>query len=314
MIFDERKMVIEICKQYGIIPVFSKLTEENLINYLNRFIENFGFYHEEDILEQAANLKVNLIMSGFGGDEFVSKADSGIMSDLLFRFNWGTFIRKYPFNKPKDLIKTLFYNIIFPAVGQLSPPARKMFKELAYYIKKPYKRYDKKHIKDLYFYKSRRDIHLNIIKSYYNPHRTEIWTINGFRKGILYRFPLLDKRIVEYMLKVPSILLCNTNYSRSLIREISNNILPDTVIWKKSGTDPLLFSHCDFLVKSVFTKLINDISSWEQNQNLNFIDFNLLKKDIQEFNAYPFSFSKKNLFSTVLLIKGLHEFCRAYYS
>lgn len=193
-------------------------------------------------------------------------------------------------------------------------PARKMFNELAYYLKKPYKKYDKKYIKDLYFYKSRRDIHLYILESYYNPHRTEIWTINGFRKGVLYRFPLLDKRIVEFMLKIPSILLCNTNYNRSLIREVSNNILPDNVVWKQSDSDPLLFSQSDHYVKSISIKLFNEIKSWEQNQNLDFIDFNLLKKDMQEFNSNPVSFSKKNLFSSILLIKGLHDFCRVYYT
>lgn len=121
VLFDERKMVIDICKKYGIIPIFSSLTEENIINYLNRYIENFGFYHEENILEQASNLKVNLLMSGFGGDEFVSKGDSGIMSDLLFGFHWGTYVRKNPINNPKKFMKTLLYNVIFPAIGQLSP-------------------------------------------------------------------------------------------------------------------------------------------------------------------------------------------------
>ncbi len=37
--------------------------------------------------------------------------------------------------------------------------------------------------------------------------------MNGFRKGVEYRYPLLDKRIIEYMLKVPSELLCKTDFS-----------------------------------------------------------------------------------------------------
>ena len=47
------------------------------------------------------------------------------------------------------------------------------------------------------------------------------WFLSGARYGIEYRYPLLDKDIIEYMLKVPSKLLFKRDYSRSIIRELS---------------------------------------------------------------------------------------------
>ena len=312
--FDERKLVNETCSMSGITPVFTKLTEHELQKYIKRYSENYGYYHEENILEKAADLHVNLILSGFGGDEFISKADSGIMSDLFFRLNWITFLRKNPINKPKEFIKTVLYTIILPAFGILTPTARRMYKESVYYLKVPYKKYERKQIKDVHFYKSRRDIHLNILESYYNPGRTEIWTINGFRKGIVYRYPLLDKRIVEYMLKVPSKLLCKTDFSRSLLREISENILPESVRWKKSGSDPVLFKHSDFIIKKVSQLFIDEIDEWIQNPDLNFIDFDLLKKDIFSYKSDPVGFSNNQMFYTIAFAKAIHEFSKVYYS
>ena len=65
-------------------------------------------------------------------------------------------------------------------------------------LKKP------KTINNLYFWKSRREMHLRLLYDGHLSERTEDWTINGVRSGIEYRYPLLDKRIIEFIMKVPS--------------------------------------------------------------------------------------------------------------
>lgn len=314
MEFDEREFVRETCRISDISPVFTDLTLAEFHRLIYDFKENMGFYYEENTLCQASQLNVNLIFSGFGGDEFLSKGDSGINSDLLFRFKWGTFLQKNPILKPKRLLKVILLEVIFPAIGILSYTSKKIYKKHGRYLKKPFNKFDRQFIKHLHFYRSRRDAHVNLLGSGYNPQRTEIWYIMGFRRGIEYRYPLLDKRLVEYMLKVPSELLVKTSYHRSLIREISGDLLPEEVRWKRSGNDPVLFKQNDEYIKESAIKILEEpgeIEAWESNPDLQFIDFQTLRKDVEDFRK-SHEAENKEFFWAITFIKGLHEFTKLY--
>ncbi len=90
-----------------------------------------------------------------------------------------------------------------------------------------------------FFHTSRQQVHLGVLRFYHFQERCETWAVNGFRKGVEYRYPLLDRRIIEYMLKVPSAMLCKTDYFRPLLRLISEGILPEEVRWQADKSDPV---------------------------------------------------------------------------
>lgn len=57
--------------------------------------------------------------------------------------------------------------------------------------------------------------------------RMEVWATQGAQDGIEYRYPLLDRRLVEFCLGVPEELFSSESYSRALFRNAVRGLLPD---------------------------------------------------------------------------------------
>lgn len=92
--YDERDLVLAFCDKTGIVPVFSELNREEFSTCLSSYYLNYGFFSEESTLKQASARGVNLIFSGWGGDEFISTGDRGIETDLLRGLHLRTLDRK----------------------------------------------------------------------------------------------------------------------------------------------------------------------------------------------------------------------------
>ena len=124
----------------------------------------------------------------------------------------------------------MLYCIVFPALNILDRGTAESFRNDARYLKKPFRQSERSAIRDFHFNTSRRKFHLEMLRFYHLQERCESWFIMGYRNGIEYRYPLLDKRIIEYMLSVPSELLCKTDHFRPVIRELGEGILPSRMI------------------------------------------------------------------------------------
>lgn len=155
-------------------------------------------------------------------------------------------------------------------------------------------------------------MHLRMLRFYHLQRRCEAWAINGYRKGIEYRYPLLDKRIIEYILKVPSELLCKPNQFRPLLREMSEGILPDEVRWNLSKTDPVSWAFTEKLFRDSTILFIEELEQWKANPDLHFVDFDLLTDDISKYSDRPDSVDTKPLFRAMVYIKAIHHFSIVY--
>jgi len=312
--FDERDIVRKTCKDADIVPVFSKINQDDFLRFVKKPMDNQGFFYEDMVLKQAGELDVNLIFSGWGGDEFISMPDRGIDSDLFFKLRWCKFFKKNPPRRIKWFTRNFLYYVIFPALGILDFATRKSFREDAHYIRKPFKRSDKNAIRNFYFYKTRRELHLGLLKFYHLNQRTENWAINGFRHGVEYRYPLLDKRILEYVMKVPSKILCGSDFNRIILREIGEGILAEKVRWHWKKTDPVYFAMEKVQIKNAAISLMDEVKEWKTNPEFCFLDFDLLEKDINAFRNASNDGDYNNLFGTLVYTKILHEFIKEYKS
>ena len=70
--FDERILVKEIADQNKMNLIFTDFENDDLLNFIKNYYENLGGIWEEKIRKNAQKLKVNLIFSGWGGDQFFS--------------------------------------------------------------------------------------------------------------------------------------------------------------------------------------------------------------------------------------------------
>ncbi|WP_340112527.1 asparagine synthase-related protein [Maribellus mangrovi] len=310
--YDERELIREQCKLNEITPYFAKWSFTDFRHFVSNKLRFGEFYQEYKVLQKAETEGVNLIFSGYGGDEFVSKGDRGIDMDLLFNLQFSSFLQRNSIAKPRSLFKRIINEILFPALNILPLSVRKLQKESSKYIKAEYQKSDKKTVSNFYFFTSRRKLHLGFLKTYHLNYRLENWYIEGMHKGIEYRFPLLDKNIVEYMLKVPSKLLANSNFSRTILREISDGFLPESVRWNLSSFDPVLYQESPKMVNKLSLEIINELPSIEQNSELSFIDFKKIKKDIIQFNKNPDYNSFSYLLLALFFAKQLHEYTIQY--
>ena len=310
--FDERNMVKDQAELNKIEARFINAGAEEYNDLNNQRINNFGFFDEDLVLADAEKSGIRIMLTGHGGDEFVSKGDRGIDTDLLLNLNWKLFIKRNPLRKPKRFLHRFLYEIVLPVAGILPYPIRKDAKLDTQYLLPRYKNSKKELIKNFFFYSSRRKLQLGFLYCYYLPERMDVWYTNGIRHGIEYRYPLLDKDIVEYILKIPSQLLVNKQWSRTIIREVSEGLLPESVRWRNSGLDPVSFQSARKNVYACSKSYFSEIVSFRNNPDLHFINFDKIESDIRTYNQEQDDEKYAYLLYNVFHIKGLHEFTKAY--
>ncbi|MBE0674535.1 MAG: hypothetical protein IH591_07740, partial [Bacteroidales bacterium] len=322
--YDERDMVRRFCEKAGITPVFSDLGPVRFTQIISSFYGHPALFYEERTAEQAAELGVNLLFSGWGGDEFISTGDRGVEQDLLAGLKLRTFFRRNPVRPFRRFIRNQLLYVVFPALGILDRGTAKSFREDARYLKEAFRKSDRKAIKNFYFHTSRHQLHLRMLQFYHLQRRCENWMIIGYREGVEYRYPLLDRRIIEYMLRVPSELLCRTALFRPLLRELGRDILTEEIRLNNSKADPVSMKHTWDLLKVCGLSYMDEVAEWRHNPDLDFIDFGMLDEDIRAYresaglldkNALGVSAGQVDenvLFKTLVNIKAVHEFSKNY--
>ena len=310
--YDERDRVRSLCSFASIEPVFSDITPDRFLGRVSGFFLNKGYFIEEDMLDQAAGKGTNLIFSGWGGDEFISTGDRGIETDLLRRLRLGIYFRRNPVRPVKRFIKYFLEYTLFPAIGILSPNVARSFADDATYLKKSFRKSRRKALGNFYFHTSRRQVHLRYLKFYHLQERCETWYTMAYRKGIEYRFPLLDRRIIEYMIKVPSVLLCREDYFRPLLRILGDSIIPDNVRLSTSKKDHVYSAWWKELIRYSGRNLTDEAGQWSRNPDLAFVDFDLLSRDIELYRSEPGSVNQDVLFKALVYIKAVLQFSISY--
>jgi len=308
--FDERDLINEFCTEADITPVFVKLFPDDYIRLSKNYFRNFGAFPEEKVLDHAKSNNVNLIFSGWGGDEFLSKGERGLNSDLFFGLKWQLLLARYPARKYKKLLKTILYDVLIPSLHILTPGQRRAHQSYTRYLKDPYKKNHKPSLRKFMFYRSRRQLHLGFLNHYHLSARTEKWAVNGFLHGVEYRYPLLDRRIIEYMLQVPTNLMIRGAHDRIIMRDLGAGLVPEGLRWTKKGIDPSVIANAHRNCKESASVFLNEMDDFKANPDMSFIDFKALKEDAIKFMEDPES---QNTFTDgILYIKMLHEFMKSY--
>jgi len=309
---DERSLVKATCAVSGIEPHFSQLSLKAYLRYLSRSWHNGGYFIEDETSDMAAELGVNLLFTGWGGDEFISTGHSGIDLDLLRRLKLRLYFRRNPPGRPRQFIRRLLFYVICPSLHILHPGSAGGFRRDAKYIVRHFAVSDRGAIRNFYFHGSRRRMHLNIFRFYNIPERCESWYMLGLRKGVEYRYPLLDRRIVEFMLKVPSELLCAGGLPRPVLRELGSGLLPDEVRLNEDKSDPVFWAHMGSLFREAAVCLMDEAEGWKDNRDMKFVDFSLLLDDIARFRSGETVPDENVLFKTIVWLKAIHEYTSRY--
>ena len=211
------------------------------------------------------------------------------------------------------MLKVLLKAVLFPSLGIIDSDLARSLKEDARYLRSRYKKSNRRAIKDFYMHSSRRRHHLGMLNHYHLQERCEAWSINGWYKGIEYRYPLLDRRIIEYLISVPSELLCRDGFTRPILRTIGEGIVPDEIRLKRSKVDPVYRDFIEQMYVDAGCNFIGEIELWRSNRDLGFIDFDLLEEDFNLWKKDSSAFDGRQLFRVVVYIKAFYELSGIYH-
>lgn len=84
-----------------------------------------------------------------------------------------------------------------------------------------------------------RENQLQLLASPHLTDRTENWASIGARSGMAFAFPMLDRRVLEFALSLPSALFLRGGYKRRVFRDAMADVLPEVLRWRHQKLVPL---------------------------------------------------------------------------
>jgi asparagine synthase (glutamine-hydrolysing) len=310
--YDERDLAAKAAAKGGIMPKFAVGEKDQLLTFLNGSNANPWYFAEHLTQRRAAGDGVNLLFSGWGGDEFVSSGDAGIDTDLLRNLSLKRYFRRNPLFPLRRFAGYLLTYVARPALGILQPGDRKGFVTDALYVKRMFRKSNGNVMRAHYSYRSRREFHMNMLGAGHLQERCGYWSVTGLKNGLMYRYPLLDKRIIEYVLSLPSESICNAGNYRPLLREAFIDIVVNDVIGNNYKNDPVYWSHYKSISRAAAADLIGEIEIWAVNPSLGFLDFTKLKSDAEVFANNKLKETEEPFVKAVISIKAGDTIARIY--
>lgn len=110
--------------------------------------------------------------------------------------------------------------------------------------------------------------------------RTETWALYGGHYGVVYRFPLLDKRLLEFCIAVPADQYVHGGWTRYLYRRAMQDILPEKIRWRPDKLAPLPDNQRS-MVRSK-PRLLEQLARIEANPTLaRYLDLDKIRRQIE---------------------------------
>lgn len=198
---------------------------------------------ENQVAAVAERQGVRLILSGWGGDEAATFNGRGAMAELLKRGRWGdlrrelaALARERGWSRRKTFVDEVVSYLANDHLPQgLLDRVRRMrgrkpaLKQLLHGILAPGVPRAPDDDPSLWIVGDGRENRWRLIHGPHIPFRAEIWAQIGARHGLAYAFPLLDRRVVEFALSLPSDYFLSGGFRRRPFRDAMRDVLPEIV-------------------------------------------------------------------------------------
>ncbi|MDM5263035.1 asparagine synthase-related protein [Sulfurovum sp. XTW-4] len=282
--------------------------------------DSIAFWYEHQIQKYVNKKNIRVILSGTGGDEFISNNSYGYIAGFFWR---GEFKRAYNALRVEGLrsrypvlgfIKRFYQEVILPSMPdwlyRIYSGSYCRFNRILNYIKPSMK----KSIKALgpnYKLLMSVGVRNNMLNALYDgliQTRIESWNTSGVSHKIEYRYPLLDKRIVEFALGVPEEMFRQEGRSRFLFRQAIDGLLPDEMIWSNTKYEPKRVEKYMEISQKAQTKWMQYYSIKDKKNE--YFKLNSIFHDIAEFSLKD-SLSKSD-YGTITAITNLILAIEAY--
>jgi asparagine synthase (glutamine-hydrolysing) len=243
----------------------------------NSIVPDFEIQHiEQPTMNAASQNGDSIVFSGWGGDEFVSLSLRSTFGHLFFRFKWLTlllFVKKLGLKASlwKFRVEVLPLLVPFRMVYTHQPFrwSKCSYFSLSFFIRNIFQiLFHKK--KGSFSILGRKQFMLNLIRLYHLPDRMDAWSMNAEKVGIEYRYPLLDKDLLDFWFSIPIEYTYREFESRILYKEALKGILTEKIRLRTKKSEGV-FMH--FLLQSnrnEFPYLANLLSKTTKNGRIPF--------------------------------------------
>ncbi|KYJ86415.1 asparagine synthase-related protein [Sulfurovum riftiae] len=293
------------------------------VETLTQIFENFNIlkndtadlWYEFPLRAAVKEKNGRVILSGWGGDEFASSYGEGYLNELFLQgkvFRAISKLKEYRENKKHTLFVLLKRCFVLCVVRCLKDvlkfPHRKQSGSTCamIYANEKLKNFSKNMLfpKESFCATSAKAFFSYQLNRGHIQHRIESWAASSMTEKVEYRYPLLDKRIIEFVMTIPPELFWMNRTPRYIYRKAMEGILPDFVRLHTEKDEPRRVSiYHDLMLKAL--KCVLDDTKNDKNL---YIDVKRLRHD-----ANTLDLDKQGRFYTRMdTIKRLEEVSRAY--
>ncbi len=247
--------------------IAAHMSERNIV-----YGETTQFWYEYPVREAVQKSDSRTILSGWGGDELATYHGQSFYADL---FMHGKFLRLFKEVKVrmkkkkgfKPLLGFIYHCISIPLVARnlyckmpkitcdeaTFPFVQKEFMTM---VEKENNRYR------ILTMQPQKTIREHMMAYWDNAHiqsRIESWETASKTTKIEYKYPLLDKRIIEYILGVPVEYFVQDSIGRYLFRNIVKDLLPKNIVWNNTKTEPQRVKRLSILSLDALKHIVSDL-------------------------------------------------------
>lgn len=238
---DERRLTREIGVRHNFKVVYGSANSDQWIEFIDRpmeFENIANLVDELPILASANADNVGVMLSGWGGDEVYSSHGAGYIGYLLSRGRISA-AKKFshnfypPLRNLKTIITLLWRELLHPMLPRTFyfwfDPRDESRRRRTFISKKLRKRY--RHLIANRLERGKFGLHPNrnskrYIQFGHTTMRMETWAAWSARYGFQYRYPLTDRKLLEFLLTVPPETMYSSDRPRELAQSTFADILP----------------------------------------------------------------------------------------
>lgn len=251
----EWRYSLEVAERFEIDLRFTDLTVEEfrkiLLSDLLLTNDTVDLWYEFVVREQARQSNIRVLLSGWGGDQFITNhgeerhLETFLAGDFVSTLNDLRHASRRYKTRWLALLRLLHQRILSPLYRQLSqtvlPQLRPQQLDRCFlnFTHPTFKSWALTQRKPLaaYLGRSLRESQLQHVQRGAMRNRVESWAVSGARVGIEYRYPLLDRRLVEFALGLPSKFYHANGFGRYLFRRCHQSLLPTGVCWQGQNAE-----------------------------------------------------------------------------
>ncbi len=292
-----------VCEQESITcqhvpPTIAALVESFQLDFTTEPIVMME--READVQTRANGMNVRTVLSGWGGDDAVTAHTNTYLTEFFLRGQWRELKRATDFHLAKagpgiSLLKAkhvygIARTLIVPQFpdslyAKLHPSAPQNLKQPC--IQTEFAKYHEMTVHELRPTTWR--LH-STVRATVRCHlgtgaierRMEHWATSGARKNLEYRFPMLDKRLIEFMLGIPAAQFSGPITTRSIFRRAFGHALPPSCNWGLAKIEPPMSDPRRKSVLEAYMGWVEKLRSEKSNAAANrLVDIEKLRRAIE---------------------------------